>query len=95
MTELVEMLPQHRLDPDALTRVLGSRLDGDWDQLMIRQYQGGQSNPTYLLTVGAIRYVLRKRPPGLLLPKAHQIDREYRIMAALEGSGVPVPRMRH
>lgn len=95
LTELVEMLPQHRLDPEALTRALALHLDGDWDRLSIRQYQGGQSNPTYLLTAGTARYVLRKQPPGTLLPKAHQIDREHRIMAALAGCGVPVPRMHH
>jgi aminoglycoside phosphotransferase (APT) family kinase protein len=95
VAELVEMLPQHRLDAAALGRYLARHLDGDWRQLSIRQYQGGQSNPTYLLEAGAQRYVLRKQPPGPLLPKAHQIDREYRIMTALEGSGVPVPRMLH
>ena len=52
------------------------------------------SNPTYLITVhGGERFVIRKKPPGKLLPKAHQIDREYRVMHALAGSGVPVPKM--
>jgi aminoglycoside phosphotransferase (APT) family kinase protein len=89
------MLPQHRIDRGALARALGRHLDGDWDTLGIRQYQGGQSNPTYLLDAGAHRYVLRKQPPGPLLAKAHQIDREHRIMTALRNSGVPVPRMHH
>jgi aminoglycoside phosphotransferase (APT) family kinase protein len=95
VTELVEMLPQHRLDVTALGRYLGRHLDGDWGRLAIRQYQGGQSNPTYLLEAGSARYVLRKQPPGPLLPKAHQIDREFRIMTALQGTAVPVPRMLH
>ena len=54
---------------------------------------GGQSNPTYLLTSGEQRYVLRRKPPGVLLPSAHAVDREYRVMHALAGSAVPVPRM--
>ncbi len=95
MTELVDMLPQHRIDAQVLGRVLKRHIDGDWDKLTIRQFQGGQSNPTYLLDTGSARYVLRKQPPGPLLPKAHQIDREHRIMAALWDRGVPVPRMLH
>ncbi|MFO1169611.1 MAG: phosphotransferase family protein [Hyphomicrobiaceae bacterium] len=95
MAELVEMLPQHRIDGHALARVLERRLEGVWAALEIKQFQGGQSNPTYLLDAGTQRYVLRKQPPGPLLPKAHQIDREHRVMAALAGTGVPVPRMCH
>ena len=95
MAELVEMLPQHRLDVAAIGNYLARHLDGDWPRLSIRQYQGGQSNPTYLIGAGAARYVLRKQPPGPLLAKAHQIDREFRVMRALEATGVPVPRMLH
>lgn len=54
---------------------------------------GGQSNPTYRIRSERGDYVLRKKPPGKLLPSAHAIDREYRVMQALAGSGVPVPRM--
>lgn len=54
---------------------------------------GGQSNPTYLIEEGGSRFVLRKRPAGSLLPSAHAIDREYKVMKALEDSDVPVPRM--
>ncbi|WP_237716964.1 phosphotransferase family protein [Cupriavidus basilensis] len=54
---------------------------------------GGQSNPTFLLQTASDAFVLRKQPPGTLLPSAHAIDREYRVMQALNGSGVPVPRM--
>jgi acyl-CoA dehydrogenase len=61
--------------------------------LEITPLSGGQSNPTYLLRCGGERLVLRKQPPGKLLPSAHAIDREYRVMQALAGSGVPVPRM--
>lgn len=55
---------------------------------------GGQSNPTFRVTVGENAYVLRKKPAGVLAPSAHAIDREYRVMNALQGTDVPVPRMR-
>lgn len=54
---------------------------------------GGQSNPTYRLQVGQEQLVLRKKPAGDLLPSAHAVDREYRVMKALAGSAVPVPEM--
>jgi len=54
---------------------------------------GGQSNPTYRLTSGGKSFVLRKKPAGDLLPSAHAIDREYRVMKALQGTAVPVPEM--
>src|SRR3546814_14181049 len=56
---------------------------------------GGQSNPTFLLEDATGLRVLRKQPPGALLPSAHAVDREYRVMAALAGTTVPVPRMLH
>jgi len=61
--------------------------------LSVERLTGGQSNPTYLVACGGQRYVLRKQPPGQLLPSAHAIDRESRVMAALRGSAVPVPRV--
>jgi aminoglycoside phosphotransferase (APT) family kinase protein len=64
-------------------------LDGP---LEIAQFKGGQSNPTYLLAAGGQRYVLRRKPPGKLLPSAHAVDREYRVIRALAGTGVPVAR---
>ncbi|MDX1380981.1 MAG: phosphotransferase family protein, partial [Xanthomonadales bacterium] len=54
---------------------------------------GGQSNPTYRLDAASGRYVLRRQPPGNLLKSAHAVDREYRVMRALAGTGVPVPRV--
>jgi len=57
----------------------------------VRQFEGGQSNPTYHLHTPDRDYVLRKKPPGQLLPSAHQVDREYRVMTALRDSAVPVP----
>lgn len=62
--------------------------------LTIRQFQGGMSNPTFLVTTSTgTRYVLRKKPPGELLPKAHAVDREYRILKALGPTPVPTPRV--
>jgi aminoglycoside phosphotransferase (APT) family kinase protein len=62
--------------------------------IRVQPLAGGQSNPTYRVGTDSGDYVLRKQPPGVLLPSAHAIDREYRVMRALEGSAVPVPRMR-
>ena len=59
------------------------------------QYQGGQSNPTYRLEAGGRYFVLRKKPPGDLLPSAHLVEREYRVMKALADTAVPVPAMIH
>ncbi|MGU3652541.1 phosphotransferase family protein [Mycolicibacterium sp. A43C] len=90
--ELVGVLPQHRFDEQSLARFLGGHgIDGP---LQIRQFQGGQSNPTFHIHSAAGEFVLRKKPPGVLLPKAHDVAREYRVMSALAGSPVPVPRMR-
>src|SRR5437763_2032225 len=57
------------------------------------RFAGGQSNPTYRLDSGAGLYVLRRKPPGPLLPSAHAVDREFRVMRALGGSEVPVPQV--
>ena len=56
----------------------------------MRQFKGGQSNPTYLLETPARRYVLRRKPPGKLLPSAHAVDREFRVIRALHAQGFPV-----
>ena len=62
-------------------------------ELSAKPLTGGQSNPTFLLTSGKQKLVLRKKPPGPLLPSAHAVDREYRVMKALQGSEVPVPKL--
>jgi aminoglycoside phosphotransferase (APT) family kinase protein len=83
----------HRFDEDRLAGYLrdqGLPLQG---ALRIEQFIGGQSNPTYLLTAGEQRYVLRRKPPGALLPSAHAVDREYRVMRALADGRVPVPKV--
>lgn len=81
-------------DAGPLERYLAAVIDGFAPPLTVRQFSGGQSNPTYLLTdATGTRFVLRRKPPGALLPSAHAIDREYRVMQAVAGQGVPVPRM--
>ena len=68
-------------------------VDGFAGQLAIERFKGGQSNPTYQLTDDCgTRYVLRKKPEGELLPRAHAVDREYRVMTALHPTDVPVAR---
>ncbi len=63
------------------------------DKLSCQPLTGGQSNPTFLLTSGSQQLVLRKKPPGVLLASAHAVDREYRVMQALQKSDVPVPKL--
>jgi len=94
MPELVPVLDRHRFDEAALARYLRGHLPGFDGPVEVRQFQGGQSNPTFHIATRAGDYVLRKKPPGKLLPRAHQVEREYRILRALEGSDVPVPRAR-
>ncbi len=92
--ELVDVRPQHRFDEATLAAHLQRNLPEAFaGRLTVRQFEGGQSNPTFLLEADESRYVLRKKPPGKLLPMAHMVEREYRVMKALEGSDVPVPRM--
>ncbi|HKJ00769.1 MAG TPA: phosphotransferase [bacterium] len=82
----------HRFDEAALGRYLEAHVAGFRGPLRVRQFEGGQSNPTYLLEDAQRRYVLRRKPPGHLLPSAHQVDREYRVLTALAATDVPVPR---
>lgn len=85
---------RHRFDEEALSRWLAAHLSGFEAPLAVRQFEGGQSNPTFHLAAASGEYVLRKKPPGMLLPSAHAVDREYRVLLALAGSGVPVPVAR-
>ncbi|MCR5876187.1 phosphotransferase [Phenylobacterium sp. J426] len=92
-----DVRPQHRFDEAALYAFLKPHLPELGPNLEVRQFQGGASNPTFLLSTegpdGLRRFVLRKKPPGELLASAHQVDREHRVMKALRGH-VPVPVMR-
>jgi aminoglycoside phosphotransferase (APT) family kinase protein len=90
---LVPVLENHRFDEAALADWLARNVPGFAGPCAIRQFQGGQSNPTFHVDTPGAHYVLRKQPPGKLLPSAHAVDREYRVQRALAGSGVPVARM--
>jgi len=82
--------PALRLDAAPLERYLSTHIAGFAGPLAIRQFKGGQSNPTYLLETPARGYVLRRKPPGKLLPSAHAVDREYRVIRALHAQSFPV-----
>ena len=78
------------IDAARLEVFLASRLSDFAGPLSVRQFKGGQSNPTYLVQTPARRYVLRRKPPGKLLPSAHAVDREFRVISALHARGFPV-----
>jgi aminoglycoside phosphotransferase (APT) family kinase protein len=81
-----------RFDESALEAYMRAHVDGFVGPLEVKKFKGGQSNPTYLLTTPSKKYVLRRKPPGKLLPSAHAVDREYRVMTALAPLGFPAPR---
>ena len=90
-------IPTHlKFDEARLADYLATHLQGYSAPLHVEKFRGGQSNPTYLLTCGEgtseQQYVLRRKPPGKLLPSAHAIEREYRVLTALGKQGLPVPR---
>src|SRR3989442_2487052 len=88
-----EVRDVHRFDVGALERYLAPRIEGFRGPLSVRQCRGGQSNQTYYVEAGGREYVLRRKPPGKLLPSAHAVDREYRVLAALAAhTSVPVPK---
>lgn len=91
---LIDVLPAHRFDEAKLAAYLKGRLPDVEKGIGIKQFQGGQSNPTFQLQIGEKRYVLRKKPPGKLLPSAHMVEREYQVINALGETGVPVPKAR-
>uniref|UniRef100_A0A8C8EKS3 Acyl-CoA dehydrogenase family member 11 n=1 Tax=Oncorhynchus tshawytscha TaxID=74940 RepID=A0A8C8EKS3_ONCTS len=85
---------QHRFNTVNLQRYLAGKTRGvsNNDRFTVRQYSAGQSNPTFLIQTPSDSYVLRKKPPGMLLPGAHKVDREYRVQKALFSAGFPVPQ---
>jgi aminoglycoside phosphotransferase (APT) family kinase protein len=95
MSQLQEVTERHRFDGARLQQYLQRELPGFEGPLQIRQFQGGQSNPTYLLETPGSRYVMRSKPGPVarLLPSAHAIEREFRVMRALHTQGVPVPQV--
>jgi len=87
-----DILEMHQFDPDPLQEYMLSHVEGFHGPLDVRQFRGGQSNPTYLLESPSGKYVLRRKPPGKLLKSAHAVDREYRVISALYAADFPVPR---
>ena len=83
------------IDQDALSAYLETAIDGFSGLQQLVKFQSGQSNPTYRMDAESGTYVLRAKPPGKLLKSAHQVDREFRVMKALAGTGVAVPQMLH
>ena len=90
-----EVEERHRIDEAALARWLEANVEGYKGPLEVRQFKGGQSNPTYKLVTPSRSYVMRSKPGPVarLLPSAHAVEREYRVMDALAGTGVPVAKM--
>ena len=82
-----------RFDELALENWLAKNVPDFRGPLKVSQFKGGQSNPTYKLDSAAVSYVLRRKPPGKLLPGAHAVDREYKVLKALGSQGFPVPRV--
>ena len=87
-----EVDPRYRLDEAALDRWMTANVSGYAGPLTVRQFKGGQSNPTYELVTPSAAYVLRRKPPGVLLPSAHAVDREFQVISALHAQGFPVAR---
>ena len=92
IAQTAEVREAHRFDTAALERYMRAHVEGFSGTLEVRQFRGGQSNPTYHVSGGGREYVLRRKPPGKLLPSAHAVDREYRVISALHGVGFPVAR---
>jgi len=82
----------HAFDVGRMRDFMRAHVDGFSGELHVEQFKGGQSNPTFLLKAGDQRYVMRRKPPGVLLPSAHAVEREYRVISALAGTDVPVAR---
>jgi aminoglycoside phosphotransferase (APT) family kinase protein len=95
LSTLHDITERHRFDVDRLRRYLEGALPGFSGPLDVRQFQGGQSNPTYLLTTPGHCYVMRSKPGPVakLLPSAHAIEREFRVMRALAAQAIPVPEV--
>jgi aminoglycoside phosphotransferase (APT) family kinase protein len=91
--DTIPVREQHRIDEVALTRWMKDNVAGFEGPLLVDQFKGGQSNPTYRLRTPQRSYVLRRKPPGVLLKGAHAVEREARVMAALGTVGFPAPKI--
>lgn len=87
-----EVAESHRFDEKRLFDYMAAHVKGFEGPLTVEQFKGGQSNPTYQLITPKQKYVLRRKPPGKLLPSAHAVDREYKVITALHGAGFAAPR---
>jgi aminoglycoside phosphotransferase (APT) family kinase protein len=87
-----EVAERLRFDVGRLEAYLREHVEGFAGPITLKQFKGGQSNPTYLVETPERRYVLRRKPPGKLLPSAHAVDREYRVIGALHAQGFPVAK---
>ena len=83
---------RHVIDEGKLAAWMQANVEGYKGPLTVRQFKGGQSNPTYELNTPGQAYVLRKKPPGKLLPSAHAVDREFKVIKALGSIGFPVAK---
>jgi len=84
---------EHRFDEARLTQWMEANVEDYAGPLTVRQFKGGQSNPTYHLLTPTASYVLRRKPPGLLLKGAHAVEREVQVLTALQSVEFPVPRV--
>lgn len=87
-----EVRDAHRIDEARLFEYLSDHIVGFGSEMAVAQFKGGQSNPTYKLTTSERSYVLRRKPPGKLLPSAHAVDREHRVISALHAADFPVAK---
>ncbi|WP_406852605.1 phosphotransferase family protein [Brevundimonas sp. BH3] len=87
-----EVDPRHALDMPFLESWMKAHVEGFEGPLEVRQFKGGQSNPTYELVTPRQKYVLRRKPPGTLLASAHAVDREFAVISALHAQGFPVAK---
>src|SRR5580704_15955397 len=90
-----EVAERLRFDAARLEDYLSAHVAGFAGPIVVSQFKGGQSNPTYLVETPLRRYVLRRKPPGKLLPSAHAVDREYRVISALHAQDFPVAEPLH
>jgi len=91
-SETIAVKEAHRFDEARLATYLATHVEGFAGPVTIKQFEGGQSNPTYFLQTPSRNYVLRRKPPGKLIKSAHAVEREYRVMRALNATDFPVPK---
>ena len=91
-TGTMEVLDKHKIDVSVLESYMEENIQDFKGPISVQEFKGGQSNPTYKIVSQNLSYVLRKKPPGKLLKSAHAVDREYKVITALNNTDVPVPQ---